>query len=68
MARTMTPEAAWKKFLQTFEFRQVPGDEQQIEYRRGDDEDWKPFAFYGTVEIANAKFAGLLQEQREVQP
>lgn len=66
MARAMTPEAAWRNLLRTFEFRQVPGDEQQIEYRQRRDDDWMPFAFYATIEVANTKFAELLQEQKEV--
>lgn len=67
MARKgMSWEAARNKFYREHELRQVPGDEQQIEYRRGPDADWTPYAFYDTVEEANAKFAEMLQIQESL--
>ena len=59
-------DAARRKFHKEHELRQVPGDEQQIEYRRrGSNGDWMPLAFYGTLDEADAKFAELLQLQEE---
>jgi hypothetical protein len=67
MNKGVSPEMAYKKFLATHEFRQVPGDEQQIEYRRrGTDGDWAPLSFYENIELANEKFAELTKERQSL--
>lgn len=59
-------EKARRRYYKTREFRQLPGDEQQIEVRRKPNGEWEPYAFYESIEVANKKLAYLLQTQEEL--
>lgn len=63
VAEFWSQELARQKFLRTHEFRQVSGDEQQIECRLLPNGEWEPYAYYKTRELADSKFTELTQEQ-----